>query len=130
MERLTFPNVEAQVVGYLAPLLSVPVVRIIPSTRPASFVRMMLTGTSRRGLAQADARLTVECWATTDAAAEALARQAYGLLCALDLPDGTHVPLGSDGWAGGPYADVDPTSGSPRYVMTVVVRQSAIVLEG
>ena len=129
MEPISFGNVEAQVAGYLAPLLSVPVVRVIPSSRPASFVRLMLTGTSRRGIAQADARVTVECWAVTDAAAEALARQTYGLLCALDLPDGTHVPVGEDGWAGGPYADKDPTSGTPRYVMTVILRQPAIVLE-
>lgn len=127
-EAITFPSVEAQALDYLTPLVTVPVERKIPETRPTSFVRLMLTGTTRRNLAQADARLTVECWAKTDTDAEALSRQVYGLMCAMDLPDGTHVPQGADGWAGGPYASADPTSGTPRYVMTCIVRQSAIVL--
>ncbi len=125
MAAITFPNVEAQTVAYLGPLLSVPAVRVVPASRPASFVRVLLTGTNRLSLTLADARVTVECWAATDAAAEALARQTYALLCAMDLDDGTHVPDGPDGWAGGPYASADPVSGSPRYVMTVIVRQSA-----
>jgi len=125
MATITFSNVEAQTVTYLAPLLSVPAVRVVPASRPASFVRVLLTGTNRLTLTLADARVTVECWAPTDAAAEALSRQTYALLCAMDLDDGTHVPDGPDGWAGGPYASADPVSGSPRYVMTVIVRQSA-----
>lgn len=127
-EALTFPSVEAQVLDYLTPIVAVPVVRVVPATRPVSFVRLMLTGTTRRNLVQADARLMIECWAKTDADAEALARTVYGRMSAMNLPDGTHVPQGEDGWAGGPYASADPTTGTPRYVMACIVRQSAIVL--
>lgn len=125
METITFSSVEAQVIGYLTPLLATPVVRVIPASRPALFVRVLLTGTTRRSLTLADAHVTVECWAATDAAAEALARQTYALMCAMDLDDGTHVPDGPEGWMGGPYASADPVSGTPRYVMTAIVRQSA-----
>lgn len=123
-EAIAFGNVEAATVGYLAPLVGVPVVRVIPATRPAKFVRVLLTGTSRRSLTLADAHVTIECWASSDADAEALARLVYAQMCAMDLPDGTHVPDGPDGWLGGPYASPDPTSGTPRYVMTTIVRQS------
>ena len=129
MEQITFSNVEAQVVGYLAPLAGVPAYRVIPAARPTSFVRVLLTGTRRLGLTQADASVTLECWAASDAAAHDLARKVYGLMCAMDLADGSHVPDGEDGWAGGPYPSPDPDSGTPRYVMTAVVRQPAILLE-
>lgn len=127
-EAITFGNAEAAVIGYLTALAGVPALRVLPSPLPPSFVRVMLTGTSRRHLAAADAQITLECWAKTDAAAETLGRLVYGLMSAMDLPDGTHVPQGEDGWLGGPYASQDPTTGTPRYVMTAIVRQPAITL--
>ncbi|MCL2453759.1 MAG: hypothetical protein FWD18_00425 [Micrococcales bacterium] len=122
--NLTLGSAEAAVLDYLSPLVDVPVLRGAPAgERPEAFVRLMLTGTRRTSLVQADAQVTVECWAPTHAAAYEVCRQVYGLLGAMDLDDGTHVPPGEDGWAAGPYASVDPDTGTPGYVMTVVVRQ-------
>ncbi|MCL2089846.1 MAG: hypothetical protein FWH11_01240 [Micrococcales bacterium] len=126
-EPVALGNVEAQVMGYLTSLLDVPSVRVVPRPRPDRFVRVLLTGTRRTSPVTADAQVTVECWAPTDAAACDLARQVYGHLCALDLPDGTFVPPGEDGWVGGPYASADPDSGTPRYVMTAIVRQAVLL---
>lgn len=128
-EQITFPNVEAQVRDYLTPLLDVTVERIAPERLPPVFVRVVLNGTTRRDLITAEAMVTLECWAPTDAEAEALSRRVYGALCAMDLPDGTYVPDGEDGWAGGPYPSPDPESGTPRYVMTCLVTQEALVRE-
>lgn len=127
-EAITFASAEALVRDYLDSVMTEPVVRVIPSPRPATFVRVMLTGTTRRTLHLADARVTIECWAPSAAEAEALSREVYGRMSAMDLTDGTYVPLGPAGWAGGPYADVDPDSGTARYTMTAIVRQPAIVL--
>ena len=128
-EAITFDNAEAIVVGHLSGHLAVPVQRVVADPRPAKFVRVLATGAHRRNLPQLDAQITLECWAPTDAAAAALARDTYGWMCALDL-DTAHVPQGSDGWLGGPYPSPDPESGTPRYVMTAIVRQRATTLGG
>lgn len=127
-EAITFGNVEAATVQWLASVVGVPVHRVLPDDLDDEFVRVMLTGSRRRNLVTEDAQVTLECWARSDAAAEALARTTYGWMCAMDQPDGTHVPQGEDGWVGGPYAQPDPVTSRPRYVMTAVVRHSAITL--
>ena len=127
-EALAFPNVEAQTVTYLAPLVGVSVLRVLPDPLPAgTFVRVMLTGTRRVNLTLMERRVTLECWAALGHAAdaEALASITYGHMGAWST-DSTWVPDGQDGWAGGPYADVDPETGRPRYVMTANVRQGVI----
>lgn len=133
MEAITFPDAEAVVVGYLNSLLiadgdTARASTRVPGERPGRLVRPILTGSSRRNLSQQDAQVTVECWAPSGPDAAALARKVYGWLSALDV-DGAHVPQGSDGWVGGPYSDPDPDTGSPRYTMTVIVRQRAVTLE-
>lgn len=132
MEPITFDDAEGVVIGYLNPLLiadgdTARASTRVPGDRPGRLVRVILTGATRRNLAQQDAQVTVECWAPDGPAAHSLARKVYGWLNALDLP-GAHVPLGSNGWLGGPYSQPDPDTGSPRYVMTVIVRQSAQTL--
>lgn len=132
MEPITFPDAEAVVIGYLNPLLiadgdTARASTRVPAERPGRLVRPVLTGSSRRSLSKEDAQVTVECWAPNSADARALAGKVYGWLSALDV-GGSHVPAGPAGWVGGPYSDPDPDTGSPRYVMTVIVRQSAVVL--
>jgi len=124
-EPLTFHNVEAQVCVYLTPLLGIPAVRVLPATLPADFVRVMLTGSTRRNLSLSDARVTLECWAPVgkDADAESLGRRTYAYMCAF-ATETAWVPLGADGWTQGPYADIDPDTKRPRYVMTANVRQA------
>lgn len=132
MEPITFADAEAVVISYLNPLLiadgdTARASTRVPGERPGRLVRVILTGSYRRNLSQQDAQVTVECWAPDGPAASALARKVYGWLSALDTP-GAHVPAGSDGWVGGPYSQPDPETGSPRYVMTVIVRQSVEIL--
>jgi len=132
VEAITFPDAEAVVIGYLNPLLvadgdTARASTRVPADRPGRLVRPILTGASRRSLSKQDAQVTVECWAPNSADASALAAKVYGWLSALDV-GGSYVPAGAGGWVGGPYFDPDPDTGSPRYVMTVIIRQSAVVL--
>lgn len=94
----------------------------VPKTRPARFVRLMLAGATVRSVAHRDARVVIECWEASEHAAERLADLIQGWLCDLNSPGGM-VPQGPDGWLGGPYSQPDPDSGTPRYVMTVNLRQ-------
>lgn len=124
-EPLATPNIEAQAIVYLAPLLSVDVLRVLPDPLPSGpFVRVMLTGTRRVNLTLLERRLTVECWAAIgrDADAEDLSSRAFAYLNAWQT-DSTWVPQNEDGWTAGPYADIDPETKRPRYVMTANVRQ-------
>ena len=94
----------------------------VPDPRPARFIRLMLAGTTVRSVAHRDARVVVECWETSEQAAERLGDLVFGWLCDLHSTDGV-VPQGADGWLGGPYSQPDPDSGTPRCVMTVILRQ-------
>lgn len=132
-EMVTFPDAEGVVVSYLNAALmedgdTARASTRVPGERPGRLVRVILTGSNRRNLAQEDAQVTVECWAPNGPDARALARKVYGWLSALDAP-GAHVPVGSSGWVGGPYSMPDPETGTPRYVMTVIVRQTSETLE-
>lgn len=124
-EYLTFENVEAVVVDYLNGVQSVHATRVVDDGAPDEYVKVLLTGTSRRSITMAESRVTIECHALTDARAEAIARDVYGWMCALHTPT-AWIPDGEAGWAGGPYATVDPTRGTPRYDMTANVRQAAV----
>ena len=127
VDLLTFPNVEAQAMVYLTPRVGVPVQRVLPNDLPDEFVRVILTGTRRINLTLLERRLTVECWALTDAAAHDLAALTYAHLSAWRT-DSVWVPHGEDGWAGGPYADIDPDTKRPQYVMTANVRQGVTTI--
>lgn len=118
-----FADPEDLVIGYLDAHLDVGVSSRLPADPlPEAVVRVMLTGSTRRSVTHRDAQVTVECWAYSSTAAMDLAGQVHDLLEQLDTPGG-HVPQGPSGWLGGPYADDDPLTGTPRYVQTVIVRQ-------
>lgn len=94
----------------------------VPNPRHVRFVRCVLTGADRFTPVHRDARVTLECWAPTDAEADRLAAAVE------DLVDGmgdawNSVPQGSPGWPGGPHQSPDPDSGTPRVVMTANLRQ-------
>lgn len=132
MEPVCFPDAEALVVGYLNAALAArgDAARAstrVPTDRPARFVAVVLTGTSRRSVQQSDAQVTIECWDTDSEAAADLTRVVHALMCALDV-DGAHVPQGRDGWVAGPAYLEDPIARCPRYVMTPIVRTRAQVL--
>ena len=117
--------------AYLAPLVDVDVLRVLPDPLPTgAFVRVMLTGTRRVSITLVERRLTLECWGPEggDADAEALGSLTYAHVGAWQTDDTTWVPVGENGWTAGPYADVDPLTGRPRYVMTANVRQGVVEL--
>ena len=94
----------------------------VPNPRPQSFVRLVMVGSDRFTPQHRDARVAIECWAATDAQADRLAARVEEAVA--EYADSfNHVPLGPDGWAAGPRLLPDPDSGSPRMVMTLILRQ-------
>lgn len=89
----------------------------VPDSRPDRFVRLVSSGSKRRTLVHRDTRITVECWnADGEAAAAHDAELVYRAIDEWELvPD-------FDGWPSGPYPQPDPGTGTPRYVMTCLVR--------
>lgn len=123
-EALTFGNVEADTMAYLEPLVLVGVERVLPDPLPAGpFVRVLLTGGRRINMSLIEHRVTLECWGGTDAQAFALGQLTYGHMGAWRT-DSIWVPEGENAFVGSPYADVDPDTKRPRYVMTANVRQA------
>lgn len=127
---MAFEDPEAVVVSYLNACLVAAedparASTRVPNPRPPRFVRVMLTGTVRRSVSRRDAQVTVECWDAIAPDAAALADDVADWLEALDV-GASHVPQGPDGWLGGPHSQQDPDSGSPRYVMTVLLRQREV----
>lgn len=112
-----FADVEKLARTYLAGSIALPVSTTVPKPRPARFLRLQSGGSQPRTLVHRDTLLTVECWnAAGEAAAAADAELVYAALDAWAL-----VPA-FDGWRSGPYPQPDPDTGTPRYVMTCVVR--------
>lgn len=96
----------------------------VPKPRPTRFVRLVQAGSTVLSVAHRDVRVVVECWEATEHRAERLADLVAGWLTDLHESRG-FVPQGPDGWFGGPYSQPDPDSGTPRSVMTVILRQGA-----
>lgn len=94
----------------------------VPNPRPTRFWRLLRAGATTLSVAHRDVRIVVECWESDEARAETFGDWTHGLLSALNLSGG-HVPQGAGGWLGGPYSQPDPDSGTPRSVMTVILRQ-------
>lgn len=119
---MAHPDPEAAVVAHLkAALVGVTVGTRVPDPIPARHVRVVLAGGTVRSVAHQDARITIECRATTGVGASALAREVEAAIVTLDSA-GCHVPQGAPGWVGAPAYSEDPITGTPRYVMTVIVR--------
>ncbi|MDR1078841.1 MAG: hypothetical protein LBL55_09330 [Propionibacteriaceae bacterium] len=106
--------------AYLTPILDCPALGGVPHPRPPRFVRLLWTGTRRQNVAFRLAQVTAEAW--DEAGMSAAAQLGSDLHDALD-----RCPLlpRSSGWAGGPYNDTDPDTGTPKTVMTVQLKQRA-----
>lgn len=117
-EFIRFPDVELTVLEHLRPLLGVPVVTVIPETRPSSFVFLRRTGGPRVGLVTDAAMLTIECWADTDVNAGALARSVRAYIGGMPgrTPGVNRVQEFS-----GPASLPDPTTGQARWTWTVSI---------
>lgn len=89
----------------------------VPDPRPDRFLRLVDSGSERRTVVHRDSRVTVEVWnADGTAAAKRDAEAVYAALDEWEL-----LPVW-DGWPSGPYSQPDPESGTPRYVMTCLIR--------
>jgi hypothetical protein len=115
------PDVEKAFVAYLNGILTPQVSTRVPATRPASFVRVQVVGGDVLNVALDAPRLLVECWASTDGAAFALARQAWAAVSE------TRAAWVGDVWVSAltlsrPVNFPDPDTASPRFQFTVDLR--------
>lgn len=121
-EVLLTPDAEAAAVTYLRAglgSLAAKVSTAVPSTMPASMVRVSLTGGSRQNVASDAAQLTVECWAADGPTASNLARQAQALMFAAAGVNAGGVFVRKVESVGGVQNFPDPDTNKPRYQLTV-----------
>lgn len=121
-EVLVTPDVEAAAVSYLRAglgSLAAKVSTVVPSTMPATMVRVSLTGGSRQNVASDAAQLTVECWAADGPTASNLARHAQALMFAAAGSVVAGVFVRRVESVGGVQSFPDPDTNKPRYMFTV-----------
>lgn len=107
--------------GLLESLEDVSVGGRVPNPRPTEFVRCVFSGATFQSAVHRLARVTVECWSSTDASAERFAERVMAAV--QELGDSWNDVLSPERWAGGPAAIPDPDSGSPRIVFTLTLFQ-------
>lgn len=109
--------IEQSLVKYLGDAVGVPVGTKIPTSRPASFIRLSRTGGGPTNLAQTNPTVLIECWASSDTAAFALAAASWSLL--RDTMFGQQLPLDvfvmAVPYLQEPVNYPDAATGSPRY---------------
>lgn len=107
---------------------TVPVVEMVPATKPPRFVRIVRTGGVVVDRVVRRAMLTLEAWAPNDQQSQKLAEAVSAVLFA--LPGSTYlgVPVYRVVEFSGPANSPDPASRTPRHVWTVEVslRGSAV----
>ncbi len=119
-EVVAGPNAPAVVIAYLSDVLAEPVHGSVPSTRPASFIRVSSAGGAgieNKGLFRA--LLTVEAWAETPLKASALALKASAHL---EAAEGFYAVCGA------PVDFPDPRSAQARAIVTVDLAIRTVVL--
>ena len=122
IEVIVFPDAVQLVCDHLRTQLApTPVVSRVPTTRPASFVKVERVGGVRRNLVTDEPTLTVEAWAATEQAAQDLCQLARAHIYA--MPGDGQVYRVTE--IGGPVLLPDPLSDQPRYTFTVAL---AVVL--
>lgn len=125
---VVFPDVEAALVTYLGPLLSVPVVTRIPQSRPSSFVHLSRVGGTRRDVATDAPMILAQCWASTEPEAGNLAQLARAHMHALSGTSDAGLWIGRVVEVGGPQVYPDPMSQSPRVQFTSMMHTRGAVL--
>lgn len=127
-EIIAFPDAEGVLVNFLNGVLDVPVSTRVPSPRPASFVRVVRVGGSRRDLVTDGPLLVFEAWAATETAAADLARLARAYVGSLPGQSVNGVWVYRVVEAGGTQSFPDPATDSPRYQFTVQIYTRGAVL--
>ncbi|MFJ4794018.1 hypothetical protein [Kitasatospora purpeofusca] len=117
------PDAVAVAASYLRSALAalgtpIPVVSRVPSTRPPAFVRVERVGGVRATAVSEWARLDVQCWAPTEAAAYDLTALARALMNNLPgVRDGVTVYEVAE--VGGPNWLPDELTSTPRFAFAV-----------
>lgn len=125
-DLILFPDAVATTIDYLTDVLpdygeTCPVVKNVPTDRPARFVQVFRTGGPRHNLVVDGAQLTVECWADTDAEAADLAALVRGALFAIRSEIVGTVTFYKVDELAGPADLPDPESNQARMTWSVIV---------
>jgi hypothetical protein len=114
---MRLPDVEALAVAFLKTVVApVKVATKVPSTRPASCVRVYRTGGSAVNRILEEAQITVDAWAATEVEAFELASDCREAL----LNKASQMPLvRGASEVGGLHFNPDPGTNTPRYRFTV-----------
>lgn len=126
---LVFPDAEYVTVAWLAPLLDVPVVTLVPDPRPALWLRVQRVGGVNHTRVSDAATLTIEAWGDEYELVSDLAQLARGYLHAMvgETVDG--VPVYRVDELAGPASLPDPISAQPRHTFTVAVHMRGAVID-
>lgn len=121
--HVMFPDAVALAIAHLTEAFPGEVIRKrVPNPRPDQFVTVLRTGGPRRSYVVDDAQLTVDVWATEDAACADLATEVRAVLNSMQgaVIDGTQVYRVDE--LAGPADTPDPVSDMPRMRWSVVVQ--------
>lgn len=128
-EVIEYPDAEAVVMRYLDQKLAaiglptmVITYRVSGGAPPTRWVRVVRTGGTRRDMVTDAAQITLDCYASTEANAYALASKVRALLAAMPdagNPDGATVYRCRE--LGGPSNLPDPLTRQNRYTLTVLL---------
>lgn len=117
-----FPDAVALTIGYLSDEFpTVPVHKRVPNPRPDRFVTILRTGGPRRSFVVDDAQLTIDCWATDDAAVADLASEVRAAMNSMQGVVVDDVQVYRVNELAGPADLPDPVSDMPRMRWSVVV---------
>lgn len=126
-ELIVFPDVVSVVKSALDARLAelgvtgVPVVEKVPAEHPARFVRLVRTGGASVWPVVDRAMITVEAWATSDKAADALAQAVRAVIKAMRGTVVAGIPVYTVVEFSGPANVPDPVSRRPRFTWTVEI---------
>lgn len=114
----TYPDVEELVIGYLLPIVAVPVLTRVPRTRPARWVQVRRVG-GLDDVVRDRPRLDVFAWAADDGATRDLLMSVRSAIHAVEGTTLLGVACyGVEEFLGPTRAD-DRETGTPRMWMTV-----------
>ncbi|WP_159844916.1 hypothetical protein [Nocardia sp. CY41] len=131
-ELFAFPDIEAELVGWLTALLaemddSAVVGTKVPNPLPQRLVRLVRAGGAQRNLVTDAPRVVFECWDGDEVAAAQLARTVRALLWAA-APGRIGAIWCNKIVDAGLVPSPDPDTGTPRYLITAELHVSGVPL--
>lgn len=121
MEAITFGDIEAALISDLAPKCGVPFYSSIPDTRDDRYVTVKRGGGARRGLVMDAPIIEFECFASSRAAASALAHSVRAQVSALQGQTVSTITIYRVTEYAGPAYLRHPIHNQHRYVFTAAL---------